>query len=148
MSYRRVSFQSRVLVCFACSCISLARLSFVEIRDYSQSNKEIAFVTRDGYLEEELLTELIVPLLLNHTIYVDPNFLIFSSSLLLLLSTMASCATSFPGSLFSASIVFSQRQCRQRRETLGTRLRLVLKRLRRKSSTCVCLLYCDGFFVT
>ena len=84
-----------MLVCFACSCISLARLSFVEIRDYSQSNKEIAFVTRDGYLEEELLTELIVPLLLNHTIYVDPNFLIFSSSLLLLLSTMASCVETF-----------------------------------------------------
>ena len=94
-SYRRVSFESRVLVYFACSCISLARLSVVEIRDYSQSNKEIAFVTRDGYLEEELLTELIVPLLLNHTIYVDTNFLIFSSSVLLLLSTMASCLETF-----------------------------------------------------
>ena len=85
----------RVLLNCACSCISLARLSVVEIRDYSQSNKEIAFVTRDGYLEEELLTELIVPLLLNHTIYVDTNFLIFSSSLLLLLSTMASCLETF-----------------------------------------------------
>ena len=45
----------------ACSCISLARLSVVEIRDYSQSNKEMAFVTREGYLQEELLTELIAP---------------------------------------------------------------------------------------
>ena len=95
MSYRRVSFESRVLVYFACSYISLARLSVVEIRDYSQSNKEIAFVTRDGYLEELLLTELIVPLLLNHAIYVDINFLIFSSSLLLLLSTLASCVETF-----------------------------------------------------
>ena len=84
-----------MLVYFACSCISLARLSVVEIRDYSQSNKEIAFVTRDGYLQEELLTELIVPLLLNHTIYVDTNFLIFSPSLLLLLSTTASCVETF-----------------------------------------------------
>ena len=31
-------------------------------------------------------------------------------------------ATSFPGSLFSASIVVEKRQWRQRRETLGTRL--------------------------
>ena len=36
--------------------------------------------------------------------------------------------TSFPGSLFSAAIVvvFSQRQWRQRRETLGTRLAMNL----------------------
>ena len=94
-SYRRESFESRVLVYFACSCSSLARLSVVENRDYSQSNKEMAFVTREGYLQEELLTELIVPLLLNHTINVDTNFLIFSSSLLLLLSTMASCVETF-----------------------------------------------------
>ena len=30
-----------------------------EISDYSQSNKEMAYVTREGYLQEELLTELI-----------------------------------------------------------------------------------------
>ena len=45
--------------------ISLARLSVVAIRDYSQSNKEMAYVTREGYLQEELLTELIVPRFLN-----------------------------------------------------------------------------------
>ena len=54
----------------------------------------MAYVTRK-YLQEELLTELIVPLLLNHTIYVDTNFFIFSSSLLLVLSTMASCVETF-----------------------------------------------------
>ena len=95
-SYRRVSFECRVLVYFAaCSCSSLACLSVVENRDYSQSNREMAFVTCERYLQEELLTELIVPLLLNHTINVDTNFLIFSSSLLLLLSTMASCVETF-----------------------------------------------------
>jgi len=57
-----------VLVYFGCSCISRARLSVVAIRDYSQSNKEMAYVTREGYLQEELLTELIVPGLLNHII--------------------------------------------------------------------------------
>ena len=55
----------------ACSWLSLARLSVVAIRDYSQSNKEMAFVTREGYLQEELLTEHIVPGYLNHTTYVD-----------------------------------------------------------------------------
>ena len=71
----------------------------MEIRDidYSQWNNEMAFVTHEGYLQEELLTELIVPLLLNHAIYVDTNFLILSSSLLLLLSTLASCVETFEG---------------------------------------------------
>ena len=48
-----------MVVYFACSSISLARLSVVAVRDYSQSNKEMAYVTREGYLQEELLTELI-----------------------------------------------------------------------------------------
>ena len=63
-----------------CSWHSLARLSrsVVKIRDYSQSNKEISYVTLEFYLLEELLTEHIVPGYLNHTIYVDINFLIFS----------------------------------------------------------------------
>ena len=87
--------------CLACSLVSRARvfgslsLSVVEIKDYSQSNKEMAFVTRKVYLQEELLTELIVPGFLNHTIYVDTNFLLFCSCLLLLLSTMASCVETF-----------------------------------------------------
>ena len=54
----------------------------------------MAYVTRE-YLLEELLTELIPPGLLNHTICVDINFLLFSPSLLLLLSTMASCVETF-----------------------------------------------------
>ena len=86
---------SLVFLYFACSCISLARFSFVEIRDYSQSNKEIACATRQGYLHKELLTEPIVPGFLNYTIYVDINFLLFSFSLLLLLSSMASCVETF-----------------------------------------------------
>ena len=63
--------KARVLVYFACSCISLACLSVVEIRDYSPSNKEMAYLTREGYLQEELLLELIVPGFLNHTIHID-----------------------------------------------------------------------------
>ena len=51
----------------------------------------MAYVTREGYAQEELLTELIVPGFLNHTIHVDMNFLLFYPSLLLLLSIMASC---------------------------------------------------------
>ena len=54
----------------------------------------MAYVTRE-YLLEDLLTELIPPGLLNHTICVDINFLLFSLSLLLLLSTMASCVETF-----------------------------------------------------
>ena len=65
---------------FACSCISLAR--------FSQWNKEIAYVTRDEYLQEEFLTDLTMPGFLNHTIYVDIKFLLFAASLLSLLSTM------------------------------------------------------------
>ena len=76
-----------MLVYFACSWLSLTSLS--------QSNKEMAFVTREGYLQEELLAELIVPGFLNHTIHVDTKVLILSSSLLLLLSTMASCVETF-----------------------------------------------------
>ena len=82
----------------ACSWLSLARLSVVEIRDYSQSNKEISYVTREFYLLEELLTEHIVPGNLNHTIYVDINFLLFSPPLCccwFLLWRMASCVETF-----------------------------------------------------
>ena len=89
-----------VLVYFTCSCISRARAFRVLVYfarlfgcrgNYSQSNKEMAYVTREGYAQEELLTELIVPGFLNHTIHVDMNFLLFYPSLLLLLSIMASC---------------------------------------------------------
>ena len=55
----------RVLEFFACSCMLLACLSVVEIRDYSKSHKEMAFVAREGYLQEELLAELIAPGFLN-----------------------------------------------------------------------------------
>ena len=60
-------FPRRIFACppeyFAFSCISLARVS--------QSNKEMAYVTPEEYLQEELLTELTVPGFLNHMIYVD-----------------------------------------------------------------------------
>ena len=79
-----------MLVYFACSWLSLARLSVVEITDYSQSNKEMAYVTREGYLQEELLTELIPPGLLNHTNICRYELFTFLSSLLLLLFTMVS----------------------------------------------------------
>ena len=69
--------------------------SFACRRDYSQSMKEMEYVSREGYLQEELLTELIAPGFLNQTIYVDINFLLFSPSLLLLLSIMASCLETF-----------------------------------------------------
>ena len=49
-SWRRVSSESCVFLYFVCSCISLAHFSVVEIRDYSQSNKEMACATRQGYL--------------------------------------------------------------------------------------------------
>ena len=55
----------------------------------------MAYVTREGYLQKQLLTELTVSRFLNHTIYVDINFLLFAASLLLLLSTMASCFETF-----------------------------------------------------
>ena len=55
----------------------------------------MAYVTREGYMEEQLLTELIPPGYLNHTIYVDITFLLFSPCLLLLLSVMASCVEMF-----------------------------------------------------
>ena len=58
--------ESRVLLAFGRSFVCRRN-----IRDYSQSNKEMAFVTREGYLQEELLTEHIVPGYLNHTTYVD-----------------------------------------------------------------------------
>ena len=99
-------FPRRGVSCFPsleCSCISRARLSVVKIRDYSQSNKELAYLTREGYLQQELLSEYIVPGYLN----VDIKFLLFSLPL---------CCCWF---LLS---------------------RLVLKRLRWKSCTCVCLL--------
>ena len=38
----------------------------------------MAYVTREGFLQEELLTEHIVPGYLTHTVYVDINFLLFS----------------------------------------------------------------------
>ena len=84
----------------ACSCISRARVfrvlvffarSFGCRGNYSQSNKEMAYVTREGYLHVDFLTELIVPGFLDHTIYVVMIFLLFSPSLLLLLSIMSSC---------------------------------------------------------
>ena len=78
---------SRVLVNFA--------RSFGCRRNYSQSMKEMKYVTREGYLQEELLTELIAPGFLNQTIYVDINFLLFSPSLLSLLSFMASSVEAF-----------------------------------------------------
>ena len=64
-------------------------------RDYSQSMKEMEYVSREGYLQAELLAELIAPGFLKQTIYVDINFLLFSPSLLLLLSIMASCLETF-----------------------------------------------------
>ena len=45
--------ESRVLVNFA--------RSFGCRRNYSQSMKEMEYVSREGYLQEELLTELIAP---------------------------------------------------------------------------------------
>ena len=89
-SSRRVFSKSRVLVFFA------------------RSNKEVAHLTREGYLQEELLTDHIVLGYLNHTIYMST--LTFHSFLSL------SVAAGFYG------------------------WRLVLKRLRWKSCTCVCLL--------
>ena len=77
-------FARRIVVCppsLACWCISLARLSVVEIIDYSQWNKEMAYVTSEGYLQEELLTEVVLPDFFFHTMYVDINFLLFSLSL-------------------------------------------------------------------
>ena len=47
-------FARRIVVCppsLVCSCILLSRLSVVEITDYSQSNKEMAYVTGEGYLQ-------------------------------------------------------------------------------------------------
>ena len=85
--YRRVTSESRVLVYFP-------RL-FGCRGNHSQWNKEMAYFTREGYLQEELLTELIAPGFLNQTIYVDINFLLFFPSLLLLLSIMASCVETF-----------------------------------------------------
>ena len=61
------NFPRRIVACpasLACSCISCARVFRVD----SLSNKEMAYVTREGYLQEELLTELIVPGFLNHII--------------------------------------------------------------------------------
>ena len=58
--------------------------SFGTRRNYSKWNKEKEYVSREGYLQEELLTELIAPGFLNYTIYIDINFLLFSLSLLLL----------------------------------------------------------------
>ena len=58
--------------CLESSCISRVRLSVIEIRDYSQSDKEMAYLIREGYLQEELLTEHIVPgYLVNHTVYLS-----------------------------------------------------------------------------
>ena len=64
--YRRVSTESRVLVNFG--------RSFGCRRNYSQSMKEMEYVSREGYLQEELFTELVAPGFLNQTIYVDINF--------------------------------------------------------------------------
>ena len=64
-------------------------------RNYSQSMKEMEYVSREGYLQEELFTELIAPGFLIQTIYVDINFLLFSPSLLLLPSIMTSCVETF-----------------------------------------------------
>ena len=55
----------------------------------------MAYFTREGYVQEELLTELMVPGFLNHTIYVDMNFLLFFPSMLLRVPTMASCVETF-----------------------------------------------------
>ena len=87
--YRRVhvATESRVLVNFA--------RSFGCRRDYSLSMKEMVYVSREGYLQEKLLAEVIAPGFLKQTIYVDINFLLFSPSLLLLLSIMASCLETF-----------------------------------------------------
>jgi len=55
----------------------------------------MAYLTREGDLQEEFLTGLIVSGFLNHKIFFDINFLFFSPSLLLLLSAMASCVETF-----------------------------------------------------
>ena len=55
----------------------------------------MAYLTRERYLQEELLTGLIVPGFLNHTILFDVNFLLFIPSLLWLLSAVASCFETF-----------------------------------------------------
>ena len=55
----------------------------------------MAYLTREGYLQEELLTEVIVPGFLNHTIYVDINLLLFFPSMLSRVPTMASCVETF-----------------------------------------------------
>ena len=54
----------------------------------------MAYVTREEYLQREL-TELIPPGFLNHTIYVGIKFPLFAASLLLLVSTIASCFETF-----------------------------------------------------
>ena len=77
-------FPRRGVACFPSleySCISRASLSVVDIRDYSQSKKELAYLIREGYLQEELLSEHIVPGYLNHTTYIYMSTLTFYSFL-------------------------------------------------------------------
>ena len=107
-----LSLLNQSIVYFMCSCISRARVVWLSWKLLTVEQRNgIKYVTREGYLQEELLTELIPPGFLNHTIYVDINFLLFSPL----------CCCCF------------------------LLWRLVLKRLRWKSWTCVCWLYFEGF---